>query len=45
MITIAIKDLYRHSKDMSESALKAAERLCKSEIEDFKASEAINRSR
>lgn len=45
MITIAIKDLYRHSKDMSESALKAAERLCKAEIEDFKASEAINRSR
>ena len=45
MITIAIKDLYRHSKDMCENALHAAERLCKSEIEDFKAQEAINKSR
>ena len=43
MISLAVKDLYRFSKETSDKAYKSAERLILKEIEEFKAAEAINR--
>ena len=43
MISLAVKDLYRFSKESADKAYRSAERLIQKEIEELKAAEAINR--
>ena len=43
MITLAVKDLYRFSREASDRAYRASERLVHQELEAFKAAEADRR--
>ena len=43
MITLAVKDLYRFSREAADKAYRAAERMIQHEIEELRTAEAVNR--